>query len=108
MRLRGEALPTLICSGVGTTGPRAEDPDAVRRGGDAPLAGSMHNGGGYFLVGIYVNLEVYSIARVGTSRVVPGAGRALLRGPRANVARRSRAPRPGIRAAGARPGVLVS
>jgi len=70
MRLRGEALPTLFCSGVGTTGPRAEDPDAVRRGGDAPLAGSMHNGGGYFLVGIYVNLEVYSDARVGTSRVV--------------------------------------
>lgn len=33
MRLRGEALPTLFCSGVGTTGPRAEDPDAVRRGG---------------------------------------------------------------------------
>lgn len=61
MRLRCEALPTLFCSGVGTTGPRAEDPDAVRRGGDAPLAGSMHNGGGYFLVGIYVNLEVYSM-----------------------------------------------
>ena len=27
MRLCGEALPTLFCSGVGTTGPRAEDPD---------------------------------------------------------------------------------
>lgn len=70
MRLRGEALPTLFCSGVGTTGPRAEDPDAVRRGGDAPLAGSMHNGGGYFLVGIYVNLEVYSWNVAGRPRRV--------------------------------------
>ena len=77
MRLRGEALPTLFCSGVGTTGPRAEDPDAVRRGGDAPLAGSMHNGGGYFLVGIYVNLEVYKLERRGSS---PG-GRALSSAP---------------------------
>jgi hypothetical protein len=57
----------------------------VRRGGDAPLAGSMHNGGGYFLVGIYVNLEVYSwnVAGrpLGGSRAAPRTARGASRIP---------------------------